>query len=314
MSRTKWSLRFLALILSILIWVWIQLNEHTTRAHMASMTFLFPDDLVEINPLPKTVSIEMIGPKGRLRLLEKMDLSIPVDLRDANPGQLSLTLDGNMVSGLPDGVTVERFTPPIIDVEFATPIIREVPLKLNLIGTINGELSIAKLEYSPKSISVKGAETILNQTSEVLTKPINLTELTESTSLSTQALLPSNTLSFVNPSDISVTIEIIDRNLDTIYSGITVRGNDLNWEVDIPKVDILMRTPIDQDIDAESLQLQVNIAAYIQGLGINDTSQIHRLAFSDHPDLFSIQGPAGNDVVLLNIEPNILEIKRKPSN
>lgn len=301
--QKKWFLRGLAVILSTVIWIWIQLNEESTRTQSAVLHFDFPDKLVEINPLPKTISLEMIGPKGRLRQLEEKELRLPIDLTEAEVGTVALTLDSSMIEGLPDSIQIERFTPPILDLEFATPVIREVPIKLNFIGTLNTEKSIAKVEYSPTSLSLKGAEELLNQTGEILTKPINLTEITHSTTLLTQAIRPANTLSFIDEPNIEVMIEIVERNVETVYSEITLTNNNLNWIANVDTVDILIKAPTDLDIQPQNLQVQVNLYTFTSALSPEEQSEPQSISFADHPEIFSIQGVSSKEIILLNIKP-----------
>ena len=303
MQQKKWFLRGLAVMLSTVIWMWIQLNEESTRTQSAILQFEFPDNLVEINPLPKTISLEMSGPKGRLRQLEEKELRLPIDLQSADVGTTSLTFNGNMIEGLPDSIKVERFTPPILDLEFATPIVREIPIKLNFIGTLNTEKSIARIEFNPTSLSVKGAEQLLNQTSEILTKPINLTELTQSTTLLTQAIRPANTLSFTDEPNIEVMLEIVERNIESVYSAIKLTNNNLNWTANVDTVDVLIKAPTDQDIQPDNLQVQVNLSAFMSALTPEEQTQSQSISFTDHPEIFSIQGISSNEIILLKIEP-----------
>ena len=259
-----------------------------------------------LNPLPNTITLEMSGPKGRLRQLEEHVLTLPIDLRNANIGTISLTLDESMVQGLPDSIEVERFTPPILEIEFATPVIREIPLKLNFIGSLDDDLSISKVELNPSSMTLKGAESTLNQISEILTKPINQNEITQSTTFTTQAIKPKNTLEFVENTDINVQIEVIERNLETIYSDIKLTWNNLTWTTDQNEVNVLVKAPIDLEINPEKIQVQVNINSYLKQLPETDTQPPQSISFIEHPELFSIQGVSKNDVVLMNIEPNTL--------
>ena len=59
-------LKILAVLISI-IWGWIQLNEEESDVKRVSIDYLTPDNLIQSEELPKSISVELMGAKGRIR-------------------------------------------------------------------------------------------------------------------------------------------------------------------------------------------------------------------------------------------------------
>ena len=148
-------LKILAVLISIVIWGWIQLNEEESDVKRVSIDYLTPDNLIQSEELPKSVSVELMGAKGRIRQMKSRQLNMTLDLRDVHLGQNQRPLQESSLTNLPDGISVARFSPPILELQFDNPSIREIPIRPNILGTPNNKFKVSSIQITLKSIPVK---------------------------------------------------------------------------------------------------------------------------------------------------------------
>ena len=299
------AIRILAVLLSILIWTWIQLNETTSSIQRVSLAFDRPEILIEVEELPKTVSVELSGAKGRLRQIEKIRLLLPVDLTDEQEGDISVTLDPQSILGLPDGIQVERLTPPILNFTLAKPFVREIPIRANLVGTTDEEYRVANVTITPPTLPVKGAESTLNQIQDIPTRILNIGGLNSNRTFSTQVVLPKSTLSLEQENLVTISIEMTPKNMDSVVSDVEVKLNSLDWNITPNKVSLLLNMPSDSSITADQIQLQIDINKFLKSYNPETTKEVE-LIYSENTDLFSVNGLGQIKATIKNIEPPVL--------
>ncbi len=301
------AIRILAVLLSVIIWTWIQLNETTSSIQRVSLAFDRPEKLLEVEDLPKTISVELSGAKGRLRQLEKIPLLLPVDLSEGHEGENSIALDIQSILGLPDGIQVERLTPPILDITLAKPFIIEIPIRANLVGSINEDYKVSRVTITPPTISVRGAEASLNQIQDIPTRILNIGDINTNTSFKTQVVLPKSTLTIQQENVIDVKVELAPKNMQSVISGVLINLNSLEWNISPNEVSMLLSLPSDSSITSEQIQLQVDVNSFLKITDSEPVGEIE-LDYSKHPELFSIQGLGDLQATIKNIDPSVLTL------
>lgn len=156
-------LKILAVLLSIVIWGWIQLNEEESDVKRVTIDYLTPENLIQSEELPKSISVELIGAKGRIRQIKNRQLNMTLDLRDVHLGQNQRPIRASSLTNLPDGISVARFSPPILELQFDNPSIREIPIRANILGSPNNKFKISSIQVDPKSIPIRGPERYLSE-------------------------------------------------------------------------------------------------------------------------------------------------------
>ncbi len=307
------KIKILATLIAVLIWGWIQLNEETTDVKRATIAYNKPSDLIETETLPASASVEIKGSKGRIRQMSNTPLQIIVDISDAHLGKNSRTLQSDNIQGLPEGVTVERLTPPVLDFELATPSIREIPIKPNIVGIPNSDYKISSIESTPNSVSIKGPELLLNELEYISTKPINVQNITESEKFTTQIVLNSSVLSINQANLVEVFIEVTDKYQYKVIEGVETASNRLDWEV-FPKQVSVLAGSLEDNSQLEKTQLLLNVDTLITVL--EDSTQVpfqddeYTVRFEEHPELFMLMTSVQHTI--RNIEPNEFKLRKIP--
>lgn len=299
-------LKILAVLLSIVIWGWIQLNEEESDVKMVAIDYLAPENLIQSEELPKSISVELVGAKGRIRQIKNKQLNMTLDLRDVHLGQNQRPLQASSLTNLPDGINVARFSPPILELQFDNPSIREIPIRANILGSPNDKFKISSIQIDPKSIPVRGPERYLSELEYISTKAINIGDIEQSKTFASQISLQSSILSINQANIVDVTVELKERNTVSVLENLQVVSNHFDWEVKPSTISILVES--EEDVSMHE-QLLINVDSLLEGLSKTeriDTESI-TLNFNDHQDLFSL--PTEAQYTIKNLDPNTLTIQ-----
>ena len=229
-----------------------------------------------------------------------------LDLSDVHLGQNQRPLQESALKNLPDGISVARFSPPILELQFDNPSIREIPIRPNILGTPNNKFKISSIQTNPKSLPVRGPERYLGELEYLSTKAINIGNLEESKTFSSQISLPSSILSINQANVIDVTVELKERNTVSVLENLQVVSNHFDWEVKPSSISILVES--EEDVSMHE-QLLINVDSLLEELSQEEqlNTQSITLSFTDHPDLFSL--PTEAQYTIKNLDPNMLSIQ-----
>jgi hypothetical protein len=141
-----------------------------------------PDDMVVVAPSVKQAQLTLRGPTFDLNRLATnpplLSLNLPKGVQKrylANLREISLPL--------PAYVRVVRIEPAQLEIELDKVSRRELPVELRRIGELKPELKLQSIEISPKQVLVKGPQAEVESLKHIDTEPLDLSLITESTSL-----------------------------------------------------------------------------------------------------------------------------------
>ena len=296
-------LRLLAVLLAISTWSWVQINEEASLLQKVSIEYILPPDLIESSELPKAVLVEISGAKGLIKSLENINLSTKLDLSDGVLGENHIELSTQPIAGIPEGVSITRYTPPSIDVDLDQPILRELLVRPNIVGSPKSDWRISKIEVVPKTLTIRGPRKLLNSVSEVSTQVIDINGVDSPIEFQVGLSLPSNVLSTDQKNKIAVNIlvemEMVEQNYPETK---IILGNDtvqLNTEtvaltLRVPKLHLgTLKTP-------PILKIQEDILS------------LSPLGFEYSPatkQYFSVQGLPQEGLEIISIQPSTFTIK-----
>jgi len=165
-----------------------------------------PDWIIE-EQVPKRTTITLMGSKPAFGLLNEESLNVTLDMTGLKEGRQELPIGNNNIQS-PSNVTVVGINPNKIKfvAHMLTPF--EAPIDVRFSGALPKGLSLQKVNVSPASVQLKApAKNIKNI--KITTEPINLQEITATTKLKPQLIVPPE-VQFGNgkqPS-VEVTIEV----------------------------------------------------------------------------------------------------------
>src|SRR6202049_1283730 len=164
------------LSLAIAVTLWILAAREPEVATSLSIPIEFkniPDDLDIGGNLPDRVRIDARGPPGRLSRDNLADAAVVLDLSDARAGERTYTIRPSNVS-LPFGVTFYRAVPSQVTLRFDQLITRSVAVRPIFVKTPDG-YRVGSTVIQPAKVWIRGPEERVNNISQVLTDPVDLT-------------------------------------------------------------------------------------------------------------------------------------------
>ncbi|HYB60437.1 MAG TPA: CdaR family protein [Methylomirabilota bacterium] len=111
----NWGLKLLSLGISFFLWTTYNAEPVAEVGYAVPLEFVNVPPTLEISTdVPTTIRVRVRGRSGLVRRLTAVDLSLRVDLKNAQPGDREIHLTPDMV-GVPYGATVVRLSPSEFD-------------------------------------------------------------------------------------------------------------------------------------------------------------------------------------------------------
>jgi YbbR-like protein len=199
-----------SLALAILLWFAILGEPELVTTHTAPILYknLPQGLLIGIDALDQ-VRVELRGPSGKLSPDRLAEMAVLLDLSDVKgPGERTFTLsDGDF--HLPQGVTFGRSMPSQLRVRFAKLVSREVPVNIRIYAPPPAGYRVVRQQTVPDKLRIAGPEGRVAGVSSAETDAIDLSGITESKDIKSNAFLSDPQVRFeVSPAvTVKLTIE-----------------------------------------------------------------------------------------------------------
>lgn len=163
-----------ALFASTALWVAVNGSEPNADRYirLAVRPFGLAKRLVIADHLPGTVEVELRGPRSILRTIDEEAVRMPLDLRTARPGAMSIKLTSEMLN-FPRRVRVVRMEPARIDLRIERLLRKTVPVKAVLVPAQRNGYTISGVTVTPSEVEVSGPAGQTEAVQLVQTEPIS---------------------------------------------------------------------------------------------------------------------------------------------
>ena len=155
----------LSLVLAIAIWTNASQAQDPVQTRFLEVPLEFvglPSGAVLVDPDPRQqVQIRLEGPDSVLQALTSEDYAATADLSGVPSGETVAVEIA--VTGSQPGVTISFITPEAIDVLLEQQVTRDVPVELDLRGTVARGHNQGEPLLDPPSIRVSGAESLVSE-------------------------------------------------------------------------------------------------------------------------------------------------------
>lgn len=175
----RWPLKLLALAIAFAVWVAVTGDTRIVSTYRVPLDVALPPELMLTGSPPSTVNVLLRGPETVLRRIDSFSLEVNVDLRDADPGERSVTLSADSLVGLPAGAEVARVEPDRLTLTVARRMRKTVPVVPSFVGTPPPGYAFYWGEARPDVLEVEGPEDVVSALERLRTDPIHLEGRTE---------------------------------------------------------------------------------------------------------------------------------------
>jgi len=220
------KLRLLSLLLAVMVW-FHAVTEKVYISH-ATIPIIYknvPANTVLIGNPPRECQLVIKG-KGKMLLLFNMRRpKIVFNLSSMKPGKHTLKLTPPRYRE----IEVISYTPQKIKIYLDKVVKKKVRVKPVIIGNPPEDLSIAKIEVEPTTVTLKGPATLLAKIKEAKTEEVNISDVNKSFGRSINVVIPEDTQKLIEilPPKVSLTVTFEPKIMDSVK--VKVVGKSTRW-------------------------------------------------------------------------------------
>jgi YbbR domain-containing protein len=175
----RWHLKVLALALAFAVWVAVTGEGRGVQDFRVPVDVVLGTGATLAGTPPTNVTVRLRGPDSLLRRLDPYDLTIRVDLRDAEGGERTVQLTPRNVAGVPRDVEVALIDPDRLRLAIAKKKRREVPVVPTIVGKPPRGYQVYRAVARPEALVVEGPETKISAVTRLSTDPIHIDDKSE---------------------------------------------------------------------------------------------------------------------------------------
>ncbi len=253
-----WMLKLVSLGIAIVLWYFVGGEDIVNKNVMVPVEVInLPRDLVISNQFKKEIEVSISGPRSLVLDIGNRGLSRQVDLAEATPGTMVIE-NSNDVINVPRGVKVLRIQPKSVILSLDKMIQKQFPVNPVTVGVLAPDFILKEIRMEPDSISITGPQTVLSQFDVLLTKPIDIAGLRESTQIQIPLELDQAIIDLIGETtitaDLDIAVETVQKKISNLP--VEVKKNRVVQRVSPATVSIsvaLPKTLLRNKVDLRSL-------------------------------------------------------------
>lgn len=187
------------------------------------------------------VKVVVRGPWGRISRVGDTPLEpIQLDLANYSDGELRFTPE--MVR-LPAGLRIEGFTPSGLYLHYEPEVTVTLPVQLTIEGQPPDGYRIRSSSVSPRTVRLRGAQYVLVNQSNVLTKPLNVANFRDTVSVPVDLAPPPKHAWFADEQAPKVTAEVVVELFEKRFANVAIRtsGQPQNVRLEPATAQVVLR-------------------------------------------------------------------------
>ena len=172
--------KIVSVVIAILLWAVVLGSRSVEVTKDVPLDIITSPEMVPENDIPEKITFRLSGPKAFLRgILDRPEEPIHVNLTRDTPAIVTYRFASDNIR-LPIGVKVLSINPTAIMIKLEALKHKEVPVRVELRGTLPDGFRIAKVEVKPETVTIRGAESRVDALTEVVTQPFDVSYLKKS--------------------------------------------------------------------------------------------------------------------------------------
>jgi YbbR domain-containing protein len=177
--RRNGKLKLFSFAFAFGLWIFVNYGERDTeKTLLVPVEFRnLPAQLVITGPQMDYIDLRLRGPRSLLEGIKSK--RIRLDLSDVRPGVSSFRINADTLN-LPRGVRIVRISPAQVNLDIARVVKRNVPVRLDVAGTVARGYALTTTELLPDKVEVSGPAPLVEKIQAVQTNPLDLTNLSQS--------------------------------------------------------------------------------------------------------------------------------------
>ncbi len=247
----------LSLLVAVGIWGWLQLEQVVMVRARANIEYTWPEGLVLANDVTTSAMINVRGPQGIVRNLGSEQLSIHVDLADAEQGSTAVDFTDKVVLGLPTGVSVVQVSPVGATVELDQAMTRQVVVRPALIGDLPSGYIRGEVTADPPIVEITGPQSVVRNIAEVSTDIVDISGFRDSKQVRVPLAIERRTVRPLIQQPITLSIPIEAIVATRVFQEVSVVERAAGWQARPRTARLTLRGPAEQLKRLEAAQISV---------------------------------------------------------
>jgi hypothetical protein len=159
----------------------------------------------------KSVSLVLSGSGALVKSITPDQVNVRLDLSNSviGPNSFSITLEN---ISLPPGILLREVTPPVIDVVIDETIKKEVPVQIDWVGKLPGNLILIDSVTDPEKVEIVGGKRILEKIATIYSEKVLLDNLSGKGEITANLVMNPASLKIAPGSKDKVTIQYLIRD------------------------------------------------------------------------------------------------------
>lgn len=182
--------KFVSVLVALLLWLYVQGQQSVDTSIRADILWQLPPGLVATEPLPPKVTMSVTGSRTAVRRVERSSPSVRVDLSELETGAHLVDTSAYPVEGL-QTLTLNSLSPSTVSFSLDELTTRKVVVDPVLVGTPLEGFRVSSALPDPLVVTVRGAQSAVQDRIEVTTRPIDVSGLDQDAALLAALDLPT---------------------------------------------------------------------------------------------------------------------------
>jgi YbbR domain-containing protein len=196
----NWGLKLFSFLVAFILWLALIPEEKTFAEKTLTVSlelYNIPSGMDVVEKPPSTVDVKIRAPKRLIGQITPANVRASLDLRNARPDVENYPLNESMIT-VPPGAEVKEVRPRQVTLKLERTVALMLDVEPHIIGELREGLGVVKIEVVPPQVLVRGPESKINPKEKIMTTPIDLSSLTQSTEVEANLILPSPDLQFAS--------------------------------------------------------------------------------------------------------------------
>jgi len=257
--------KVVSVIVAIVLWIVVLGSRATEVTKEIPISITTPPDLIVSNDVPEKVLFRLSGPKAFLRaILDRPEEPIRVNLSGAKSGLVTYRFFADNIR-LPIGVRVLQVNPASMIIKLEAQKTKEVPVRLEMKGSLPDGYVLKRAEITPKTIKIRGPESRIEGITEAPANSVDLSQVRASLQIAAQFDVARLGVRIEGESpQISLDVAAVQANFKIRVKTTDIRVDSPHHaRIDEPVVTVYVR--MDQDEIVKLDPSQVSIEADLKG-------------------------------------------------
>lgn len=171
-------LKLVSLVLAVALFFLVNADRDAIIGVNVDVSYQLPENRVLVSEPVHQVRLSIRGPWRRIKRFDEREIgAITLDLSNMRSGPYTFPED---VVDLPEDLTLLSINPPTINLAFEPRMQKTVPVKANVVGEPARGYEVQRVSPKPSQVTIRGAESQVENTEAVLTRELRLDGRSES--------------------------------------------------------------------------------------------------------------------------------------